>query len=262
MNELPNERGRFTVASGVMTGAFSRRRALGVGAGALVATVVGLGAGIASANDFGLYNVMIANPWRSRKAYAQLNVGIAGEAGEGAPTYVTVFAPDGSRQDVTILTNAQGFASTVDLGNLFEVSQGQSALVLARPPSGIDSTATLRQTLDGAAITLGVPASRLGDAPLAADVRHAVVVGDLAKRTSLLVGNVTDGQPADVMVFVGSDTSSPHFENHELGVRKVWEVSLTAAEAHSFLIVESSVAVIVQLAVDDGHRVQLTGPIL
>jgi hypothetical protein len=263
--DLVNERGGVAGASGVMTSRASRRRILGFGAGALAASMVGLTPGIASASEGGPFAVMIANPWSTRKARAQLEVAVSTDAGVGAPTTVDVHAPDGSQHTFSLLSDEQGFASTAELGDLFEVSHGQSALVLAHPPSGIANAVALRQTLDGAGVTLGVPPMRLPAAtpiPLAADVSHYLAVGDLARRTTLLVANVAVGQPADVGIFVGDVRHPPRFSNPEVGVYQVWEVPLTPAEAHSFLIVASSVEIIVQLAVDDGKRVQVTGPIV
>jgi hypothetical protein len=201
-----------------------------------------------------IFNAIITNLANAPKASAQLDVSIDTAAGAGAPIDVTVFRSDGTRQDFRILTNDRGFASTAPAQDLFGISGGLTALVQAVTPSGIAAaTALLRQKVSGQKIVLGIPpATSSANAALGASTTLSVAIGDIMRGTFLLIGNVTDGQPADVKVFVGSTTTAPRFANPELGVRKVWELALTAAEAQSHLIVQSSVPVVVQLAVDDG----------
>jgi hypothetical protein len=208
-------------------------------------------------SEAALFHAIIPNLANGPKASAQLDLSMDAAAGEGAPIDVTVFHNDGTRQDFQILTNERGFASTTQVQDLLAGAAGQTVLVQAATPTGIGTaTAVLREKFQGQKIILGVPpATTEENTPLTSGTRHTVAIGDVVPGTSLLIGNVTDGQPADVRVFVGSDVFAPRFVNPELGVRKVWEVELTAAEAQSNVIVVSDVPVIVQLVVEDGKKI-------
>lgn len=203
--------------------------------------------GPASAEEF---NAIITGPSRSNNS-AQLDLSLESTNGAGTPIEVTVFRANGTRDDFQIVTNSNGFATTASTMDLFVAAGGQDALVQARTPGGLEySTAILRQKVGSGKIILAVPAATRAGAPLGAGTQFSIALGDFSRTASLLVANVTDGQPAEVTVHAGSAVFPARYSNPELGVHKVWKVPLSAADARTHIVVRSTVPVIVQLAID------------
>ncbi len=139
--------------------------------------------------------------------------------------------------------------------NLFKVSNGEPALVLARTQRiGDSATALLHQRGTGSRLLVGVaPAIKPDGTRLAQGRFFPIAVGDVAT-AALLIANVS-GTDAAIDVFIGTQGArgfgahtNPQLQNYCM-----WRVDLVPTDESAHLIVSATEDIVVQLMIDDGR---------
>jgi hypothetical protein len=239
--------------------ALARKTALFLAAVAFVATFA---ASQAQAAEFA---VIIANLNDAKDPQAQIDVAVDTQAlpgGAPATVYFNVFGASGSQiAEFEVLTNQNGFASSSSAAppydNLFTVSGGLPALVTVRTP-GTASIAgvVLRQKSKESEVVVDVPRVRRVDGSYFAAGRvFSVPVGDIVHTATLLIANVF-GTDIAVDLFIGTKGApgGGKYNNPRILNNGLWIVDIDPADMDSHLIVSSTGAVIVQLAIDDSKK--------
>jgi len=220
--------------------------------------------GICRANSY-QFVAIISNPDGKGNPTAQIDFA-CDPMFAGLPVYVNIFDPDTGaefpKSGLTMIVNSAGFVTTASVTNLFAVSGGRTAMVKVwtqDAPGLRVANAILRQKAGGADVVVAItPQKPFIGVPTYHGFSVPVAVGDLSSPATLLITNFWS-EPQDVLVTAGGVTIAA---TPVLQKQAVWQVSLPATAANSYVGVIASGPIVVQLVVGKNEVMVLPEPFI
>ncbi|HEV8675264.1 MAG TPA: hypothetical protein VGX21_14540 [Methylomirabilota bacterium] len=235
------------------------RRSRGRLVSAVIAAVLALAPSVALAAEA---FVILQNVSGAHNATAQIDVSVDTSQGSvvvflgvtsadgvllDVVTARTTIDPDGVGGGFTTSANGTLLDGTSAPANLFDISQGKTALV--RIVSPVPMSVIVHQRIRSSQIISAAPSDVTG--------HHGFALGAVGRDTHLLVGNVS-GQPNEVSVSFGTGGNRRYTTANPLQPYAIWDVVLAPADANSHVVVQSHDGTlgVTVLLVEDGGKTE------